>query len=99
MSNQDYASTQVTATLRQRLFQRLSISVSGGYQNLTYFNTVNGSDTAREDNYYFIQPGIDVTITRYWSAGAFYLHRINDSTITLFGFDENQFGVHSQVTF
>ena len=99
LSNQDYASTQVTATLRQRLFQRLSISVSGGYQNLSYFNTVNGSDTAREDNYYFIQPGIDVTITRYWSAGAFYLHRINDSTITLFGFDENQFGVHSQVTF
>jgi hypothetical protein len=99
LANQDYLSTQFTATIRQRLFQRVSLSVNGGVQRLTYFSTIDGSDTRREDNYYFIQPGIDVSITRYWSAGLYYLHRTNDSTVNLFGFDENQFGVHSRITF
>ena len=99
LANQDYVSTQFTATIRQRLFQRVFVSVSGGLQKLDYFSTLDGSDTRREDNYYFIQPGIDVSITRYWTAGIYYLHRTNDSTVALFGFDENQFGVHSRITF
>jgi len=99
LANQDYLSTQLTATIRQRLLQRVTVSVNGGFQKLNYFSTIDGSDTRREDNYYFIQPGIDVSITRYWSTGVYYLHRTNDSTVNLFGFDENQFGVHSQITF
>lgn len=99
LANQDYLSTQFTATIRQRLFQRVTVTVAGGFQRLDYFSTVDASDTPREDNYYFIQPGIDVSITRYWSAGGYYLHRTNNSTVNLFEFDENQFGVHSRITF
>jgi len=99
LSNQDYLSTQFTGTIRQRLFQRVTVEVTAGVQSLDYFSTVDGRDTRRQDTYYFIQPGIDVNITRYWSAGVFYLHRTNDSTIALFGFDENQVGAHSRITF
>ena len=99
LSNQDYTSTHFTGTLRQRLFQRVTVTLSGGVEHLSYFSTVDGSDTLRSDNYYFVEPGIDVNITRYWSVGVFYVHRMNDSTIALFGFDENQFGVTSRISF
>lgn len=99
LAGQDFASTQITATVKQRFLRRFSLGLSTGYQNLTYFNTVNGEDTSRSDNYYFIQPSIDATVTRYCSAGVYYLHRRNDSSFNLFGFDENQFGVHSSISF
>jgi len=85
--------------VRQRLFRRFSLGFSTGYQILSYFNTIDGVSTAREDNYYFVQPSLDVNITRWWSAGVYYLHRVNDSSLSSFGFDDNQFGFHTGVKF
>lgn len=99
LAGQDFSSTQFVATLRQRLFRRFSVGISGGYQNLSYFNTVDGESTAREDNYFFVQSSLDVTLTRFWSAGVYYLHRVNDSSLNSFGFDENQVGFHTGVRF
>lgn len=99
LAGQDFSSTQFTASFRQRLLQRFFVSLTGGYQNQTYFGTNSLTSSNRDDNYYFIQPAIDVKITRYWYAGGFYLHRQNESSASSFGFNENQAGIRATFTF
>ena len=99
LSNQDFTSTQLIATLQQRFFQRVFVNVSGGYQNHSYFSTVGGVSATREDNYYFIAPGFDVRITNFFFAGLYYLHRQNESSFNFFDFDENQFGARATLNF
>jgi hypothetical protein len=99
LPGQDFTSTQITASGRQRLLQRFFISLTVGYENLTYLSTLADVGSTRDDNYYFLQPAIDVTITRFWTAGCYYLHRQNDSSASTFGFDENQAGIRSTLVF
>lgn len=111
LGGQDFAGTTITASLRQRLFQRLYLGLSGGYQNSDYFSTVDtlppasptGTPTpvvaTRRDNYFFVQPTIDLTVTRFWTVGAYYLHRENDSSDTSFQFSDNQVGVRTTLNF
>ena len=99
LAGQDFSSTELIASLRQRLLQRFFLSLTGGYQNEAYFGATGFIDSNREDNYYFIQPAIDVRITRFWYAGGYYLHRKNDSSASIFGFEETQAGIRATFTF
>ncbi len=97
-AGQDYASTQFQITAQQRFFQRVFLAGSGGYQNLDYFNVPVGTPS-REDNYYFVQPAIDVRITNFWYAGAFFGYRNNESNFFTFGFEDKHAGVHTTLKF
>lgn len=100
LAGQDYSSTNISLTVRQRFFQRLYLSFAVGYQNLSYFSTVdNGTSASRDDDYIYFQPALDFTLTRYWTFGAFYLHRENETSANSFGFENNQFGVRTSLTF
>jgi Putative beta-barrel porin 2 len=99
LTGQDFTSTQFVFTARQRLLQRLFLSLTAGYQNQTYFSTIGGLGSEREDNYYFIAPGFDVKITNFLFTGVYYFHRENNSSFNNFSFDDNQFGVHISLTF
>jgi hypothetical protein len=99
LAGQDFAGTTITVSFRQRLLQRFYVGVSGGYQNSDYFSTVNGVAANRQDNYYFIEPSLDFSITRFWTIGGYYLHRKNDSSFQFFKFDDNQVGVRTALTF
>lgn len=96
---QDFTSTQLVVSARQRLLGRLFLSVSAGIQNQSYFSTATGVGSDRDDNYYFIAPGIDVRITNFWFAGAFYTHRENDSSLQFYSFDDNQYGIRTTLRF
>ena len=99
LTGQDFTSTQFVFTVRQRLLQRLFLSLTAGYQNQTYFSTIEGLGSEREDNYHFIAPGFDVKITNFLSTGVYYFHRENNSSFTNFSFDDNQFGGRISLTF
>ena len=96
---QDYTSTQFQATAQQRLLQRVVLSFTAGYQNLDYFGADMHTVASREDNYYFIQPAIDIRITNFWFAGAFFVHRENTSTFSNFGFNDTQVGIRTALKF
>ena len=96
---QDFTSTQFVFSARQRFLQRIFFSVSLGIQNQRYFSTATGVSTDRDDNYYFLAPGIDVRITEFWFAGAFYTHRENDSSLPFYTFDDNQYGIRTTLKF
>lgn len=99
LGGQDYASTTISAGLKQRFMRRFSLGLSVGYENSNYFSTVEGVNATRDDDYYYFEPAVDCTITRFWTAGAYYLHRENASSFDFFSFYDNQFGIRSTLTF
>jgi hypothetical protein len=99
ISGSDFASTKVDIRAQQRFLRRFSIGVDGGYENDSYFSAANGIDVSRTDDYYYIQSSVDVNVTRYWTVGAYYLHREDSSSLDSFRFSDNQVGVRTSLTF
>jgi hypothetical protein len=99
LANQDFANTYVTGRFQQRLFHRLYFGLGGGYENSNYFAARNNVSASRNDDYWFIEPSLDVLITRWLSAGVYYLHREDTSNEDFFSFDDNQVGVRATVRF
>jgi len=99
LAGQVFTSTQLVASVRQRLLDRFFVSLTVGYQNLKYVEATGVIVATRDDDYYFIQPAIDVKIMRFWYAGGYYLHRQNNSSASFFGFVENQSGLRMTLTF
>ena len=99
LAGQDYSETRISLTFSQRLFSRINFSLGIGYTNSEYLSATTGTSTARSDDYLYIEPSIDLDITRYWSIGFYYLYRQDSSTLAFFSFYDNQFGVRSSLTF
>lgn len=99
LASQDYAVTSIALGLQQRLLQRFYLGLNAGYENSQYFSTVGSIGANRDDNYFFVQPSIAVRVTRFWTVGAYYLHRVNDSSFTTFSFHDNQVGLRSSLEF
>ena len=62
--------------------RRASLGVAVGYENANYFSTISGFTATRNDDYYYVEPSVDVNVTRYWSVGAYYLHRQDASSFS-----------------
>ena len=99
LAGQDYRTTSITAGVQQRLLTRMHLGLTVGYEHAEYFGAATGVTATRDDNYYFIQPSVDLTVTRWWTAGAYYLHREDNSSTEEFSFNDNQFGVRSEFKF
>jgi hypothetical protein len=97
--NQDFADTYVTGRFQQRLFHRLYFGLGVGYENSDYFAAANNVSAPRNDDYWFVEPSLDVLITRWLSAGVYYLHRDDSSNVSSFSFYDNQVGVRATVRF
>jgi hypothetical protein len=99
ISGGDFASTQINLGLKQRLLQRFFLGLNAGYENDDYFSVISGLNVSRTDNYYYFQSSIDANVTRFWTIGAYYLHRQDNSSLGNFKFSDNQFGVRIALTF
>jgi len=99
LAGQDFAGTTITVGLRQRLLQRFYFAIFGGYESSDYFSTVSGVAANRRDDYYFAEPSLDFSITRFWTVGGYCLHRQNESSLHSFSFYDNQVGFRTTLTF
>ena len=99
LGGQDFYSTSVILSARQRFLQRVYLGLSVGYENSTYFSTSNSLVSTRTDDYYFIQASLDLDLTRFWSVGIYYFYRQSDSSLAGFSFYDNQFGLRTSLTF
>ncbi len=99
LSDQDFGATYVAARFQQRLFHRIYLGLGAGYEHSNYFATDRDVNATRDDDYWFIEPSIDVLITRWLSAGVYYLHREDSSNDDLFSWEDNQVGVRATVRF
>lgn len=99
LAAQNYAQTILDVTVRQRFLRRCYLSLAAGYQHSDYYSTVSGVSTNRQDDYYYFEPAADFSVTRFWTVGAYYLRRENDSTLQSFSFDNNQVGFRAALVF
>jgi Uncharacterized protein conserved in bacteria (DUF2320). len=96
---QDFTNTYVVGRFQQRLFHRVYLGLGAGYENADYFAADDDVNATRDDDYWFIEPSLDVLITRWLSAGVYYLHREDNSNVDFFSFDDNQVGWRVTVRF
>ncbi|MEO8045125.1 MAG: outer membrane beta-barrel protein [Spartobacteria bacterium] len=96
---QDFHSTTLTLSARQRFLQKIFFGLTVGYENSEYFSTISGLSSTRSDDYYFLQASLDYNITSFWTAGVFYFYRESQSTFSIFSFYDNQFGLRTSLTF
>ena len=99
LANQDFASTYVAGRFQQRLFHRVYLGLGAGYENSDYFAAKDNVSATRNDDYWFIEPSVDVLITRWLSAGVYYLHREDSSNEDFFSWEDNQVGVRATLRF
>src|SRR5882724_8911134 len=99
LPNQDFGSTYVVGRFQQRLFPRVYLGLGAGYENSDYFSTDRDVSATRNDDYWFIEPSLDVLITRWLSAGVYYLHREDSSNQDFFTWEDNQVGVRATLRF
>lgn len=99
VANQDFGATYVAGRFQQRLFHRVYLGLGAGYEHSNYFATDRDVSANRDDDYWFIEPSVDVLITRWLSAGVYYLHREDISNDDFFSWDDNQVGVRATVRF
>ena len=99
LAAQNFAVTNVTVGVQQRLMQRFYLGVNGGYETSDYFSTIGSTADTRNDHYFFVQPSIGVRVTRFWNVGAYYLRRENNSSFDAFSFHDNQVGFRSSLEF
>jgi len=97
--NQDFASTYVAGRVQQRLFHRFYLGLGAGYENSDYFATNRDTNARATQDYWFIEPSVDVLITRWLSAGVYYLHRESSADEDFFSWQDNQVGVRATVRF
>ncbi len=99
LASQDFATTYVAVRFQQRLFQRVYLGVGVGYEKSDYFAASRDVSATRNDDYWFVEPSVDVLITRWLSAGVYYLHRDDSSSDDSFSFEDNQVGVRATFRF
>ena len=98
---QDYVDTNLSATIRQRLCQQLYFIVLGGYEHVDYFNTIDTPVPlpTLSDDFFYVQPSVDILLTRFWSLGGYYLRRENSGSVSTVDFYSNEYGVRSSIKF
>ena len=98
---QDYVDTSVNGVIRERIYKPLYLTLIGGYEHVEYFNAIDlpmPLPTLRDD-YFYVQPAVDVVLTRFWLFGGYYVRRQNSGSVSTVGFQSNEFGVRTTIKF
>ena len=93
LGGQDYTLTGFSVSVSQRFFQRAFLRLSVGYSHSDYVAETNDVNAARSDNYYFVQPGLDINLRDNLTLGGFYSFRSSASTENNRNYTDNQVGV------
>lgn len=98
---QDYVDTSLNGILRGHICNPLYISLLGGYEHVEYFNAIDLPMPliTLTDDYFYVQPAIDVVLTRWWVLGGYYLRRQNTGSVSTVSFQSNEFGVRTTIKF
>ena len=73
----------------------------GGYEHVEYFNAIDSRMPlpTLQDDYFYVQPSVDLLLTRFWSLGGYYLRRQNSGSVSTVDFYSNEYGVRTSIKF
>lgn len=92
LQNQVTESTSVNVGLSQRLFEKLFLSLSGGYNTTTYIASSSGSATGRQDEYYSFNARLSRSLLKRGTVAVSYQRSENSSSQSDFGYSSSQIG-------
>ncbi len=96
----DYTETIINLAVSQRFLQGSFSGWAIGYTNTSYFNAVEGITALRNDDFYYLSPSIDLMSPRYWTVGAYYVHRVSTAAnIPFFSLPTTRSGFRTKLTF
>jgi hypothetical protein len=78
--DQDYTATSVDLSVRQRISDYVSVSLTLAFINSDYTSTNSSVYASREDNYFDIRPAVQWSATSWLSIGIFYEYSQNLSS-------------------
>jgi len=98
---QDYVDTSLNGIFREHICAPLYFTLLGGYEHVEYFNAIDLPMplTTLTDDYFYIQPAVDVVLTRWWILGGYYLRRQNTGSVSTVDFQSNEFGLRTTIKF
>ncbi len=99
LAGQDYSDTNISLTFSQRLFSRVNLGLGVGYQNFGIPQCNHRCIHCSHRQLLLCRTVDRLDVTRYWSIGIYYFYRQDSSTLALFSFYDNQFGVRTSLTF
>jgi hypothetical protein len=98
---QDYVDTSLNGLMRMHICKPLYFTALGGWERVEYFNAIDLPVPllTLTDDYFYVQPAVDVVLTRYWVVGGYYLRRQNSGSVSTVDFSSNEFGVRATIKF
>jgi len=87
LEGQDFEETTIEASVRQRIYQKLYITLSGGLQRDDYVDA--GAEANRTDNFSYFGIESSMEVTKWLGMKAAYRFQNNDSSLAEFGFHRN----------
>jgi hypothetical protein len=88
--DQNYTVTGFSGGARQAIFEKYTLDLLGGYNFSDYYSTTPGVIASRHDDYFFIQFGVDYTVSDRLTVGVLYEYRDNDSSVATSTFSDQQ---------
>jgi opacity protein-like surface antigen len=97
--NQSYLRTGLRASVAQRVYRRVELTVSGLYYHSDYESTVSGVSSDRTDDSFLVSVGLNTQLWERWLVGVFYDYQDNQSTVPDFDYDRHRVGVRAAWTY
>jgi hypothetical protein len=91
-TNQVVEVTSFGGILNQRLLEKLSLNVEGGYAMPTYVAVANGANAGRRDKIYYVNTTLSYPFLKRGTISFLYLINNNDSNRSEFRFSSNRVG-------
>jgi len=97
--NLDYTASGVDVSFAKELGVSWLATLKGGYENNSYFYTNVQAGSPRDDNFFYLNPSVQLRITEHAKLELFYNYRENNSDIADRSFIDNQSGIRASFTF
>jgi Putative beta-barrel porin 2 len=97
----NYTATRVSGAIRQHLIGDYFLGLEVGYENDAYSQATGVSTAlaARQDNYFFIHPGVTYRVKDWADISLSYFYRDNESNISANAFRDNQVSLEVRLGF
>ena len=97
--DQDYTAKGVGLSVAQEVGASWLVTLKGGYENNSYFDTNVRAPSPRQDNFCYINPSVQFRVSDHAKIELFYNYRQNDSNNASRAFIDNQAGVRATFTY
>jgi len=97
--SENYFVTGFRVAVQQRFRDKYYFTLAAGYENYDFYGTTNGTESNRNDDYFWLSPVLAFQADDHTTVGAFYQFRDRESDLAGFDFVNHQVGLFAKYAF